>query len=163
MNDLESGFEFSVLSEVTEKRRQQILWGDSSFMAQGHEERIALLTGIAAVDFSRKLLCKAPGYSAAAVSNFENQDTIKTDGDVSESDEEVESRIRRWLYDKGVPFSCTVYLVQHERVIRTEWKIFLKYFPFFTNYFYRDMVILDATKQWVFSLNHEGFITFYCH
>lgn len=163
MSALEKDVAFSILGEISQERLDRVFWGFDFSLPQVHRNRIAFLTGVAAIDFSRKVLYKVPGYSIAAESSFAKDDVIDSDGDISEEYEDVERRIRKWLFLKGIPFSCMVHLVQHEKVFRMEWKIFLKYFPDLTGYFSRDTVVVDATKQWVLNINHEGRIIYQCY
>ena len=60
----------------------------------------------------------------------------------------------------GVPFSTPVYLLYHEEVIATEWKILVRYWDAFACNVGVAMLVVDSSKSWACEFDHNDVITF---
>lgn len=71
-------------------------------------------------------------------------------------DPEEERRIRKWLYQRGLPFQRRVLLCyQPEWSIETTWKLFIKYWSAFYYPYSDDLTIIDGSFQWALLFYHE--------
>lgn len=72
--------------------------------------------------------------------------------------------VRRWLYERGVPFGRTVYLLyERDRVVRTTWQMAVKYWDAFAWSVGYAMIATDHTLQWACCFHHEDVIVFGKH
>jgi hypothetical protein len=72
-----------------------------------------------------------------------------------------EQEIKKWLYQRGLPFSKQVYLSwQPETAMITTWKLVVKYFD---DFFYGgsdDLTVIDESLNWAVLFHHEDEIYF---
>src|SRR5207244_1921109 len=72
--------------------------------------------------------------------------------------------VRRWLYERGVPFGRTVYLLYERwRVVQTTWRMVVRYWDAFAWSVGFATVAVDHTLQWACCLHHEDVIVFGSH
>lgn len=69
--------------------------------------------------------------------------------------------VRRWLFDRGVPFRRTVFLLyERNRVIRTSWRMVIRYWRSFAWDVGYAMIAVDRTLQWACCFHHEDVFVF---
>lgn len=72
-----------------------------------------------------------------------------------------EKEIKKWLYQRGLPFEKTVYLFwDQQNSMIVPWKIFIKYFDSFYYPGSDDLTIFDESLQWALLFYHEDEIYF---
>jgi hypothetical protein len=72
--------------------------------------------------------------------------------------------VRRWLYERGLPFGRTVYLLyERGRVVQTTWRMVVRYWDAFAWSVGYAMVAVDHTLQWACCFHHEEVIVFGSH
>ena len=71
-----------------------------------------------------------------------------------------EKEIKKWLYQRGIPFNKLVYLSwQPTDAMIVPWKIIIKYFDTFL-YYFSDLTIFDESLNWALLFYHEDEIYF---
>jgi hypothetical protein len=71
-------------------------------------------------------------------------------------DAERASAIRKWLYERGLPFQHDVLLSWgRHAAVRTTWKIVVRYFDAFWYPSSDDLTVVDASLTWVVLFHHE--------
>jgi hypothetical protein len=79
---------------------------------------------------------------------------------ISESQGE-DSRVRKWLYQRGIPFGQRVLLsYQSELAIETTWKILIKYWSDFYYPGSDDLTVIDGSFTWALFFFHEDHVFF---
>jgi hypothetical protein len=74
------------------------------------------------------------------------------------------AEVRRWLFERGIPFRRTVYLLyDRERVVQTTWRMVVRYWDAFAWSVGYAMVSVDHTLGWVCCFHHEDVIVFGSH
>jgi hypothetical protein len=75
-------------------------------------------------------------------------------------DPDGERRVRKWLYQRGIPFKRWVLLSRRpDHAIATSWKVFVKYWSAF--YYPGDQfVVFDGSFHWALLFYHEEEIFF---
>jgi len=64
-----------------------------------------------------------------------------------------ESGLKKWLYNRGIPFKDEVFLYGRDCIVTT-WKIVVKYAP--SLFFSEDTVVFDKTLNWcLFYFHHD--------
>jgi hypothetical protein len=77
------------------------------------------------------------------------------------NDEARRDEVRRWLADRGVPFSRTVYLLyERDRVVQATWRMVVRYWEAFAWSVGYAMLVVDHTLQWACCFHHEDVIVF---
>lgn len=72
--------------------------------------------------------------------------------------------VRRWLFDCGIPFRRTVYLLyERDRVVQTTWRMVVRYWDAFAWSVGYAMVTVDHALQWACCFHHEDMIVFGTH
>jgi hypothetical protein len=72
--------------------------------------------------------------------------------------------VRRWLFDRGIPFRRTVYLLYNrEQVVQTTWRMVVRYWDAFAWSVGYAMVAVDHTLQWACCFHHENVFVFGSH
>lgn len=79
------------------------------------------------------------------------------------NDAERRAAVRRWLYQRGIPFRRTVYLLYDERVVQTTWRMVVKYWDALAWSVGYAMYAIDHTQQWACCFHHEDCIVFGSH
>lgn len=70
-----------------------------------------------------------------------------------------EQEIKKWLYQRGLPFDRHVFLsYQPNEAIIVPWKLLIKYFDCF--YYSDDLTIIDESLTWALLFYHEYEIYF---
>jgi hypothetical protein len=76
-------------------------------------------------------------------------------------DEEGLARVRGWLFDRGIPFRRTVYLLyDRQRVVETTWKMVVRDWDAFSWNVGDAMFAIDHTLQWAGCFHHESVFIF---
>ena len=80
------------------------------------------------------------------------------------NDADRRSEVRRWLFDRGIPLSRTVYLLyERHRVVQTTWRMVVRYWDAFARSVGYAMDAVDHTLQWACCFHHENVILFGSH
>jgi len=67
--------------------------------------------------------------------------------------------IKKWLYQRGIPFDKMVFLsYQPDTAMIAPWKLLIKYFDDFQ--YSDDLTVIDASLSWALLFYHEGEIYF---
>ncbi len=70
-------------------------------------------------------------------------------------------RVRKWLYQRGVPFRARVWLsYQPDCAIETTWKVLVKYWTAFYYPISDDLTVTDGSLTWALLLHHEHEVFF---
>lgn len=109
------------------------------------------------MEFAWCALYEVPGYSIATEAQFTNQFLLCIDELFGE---QCVENVQRLLHQLGIAYATEVYLIYSERVIATEWKIFIRYWHAFTSFASIDLIVVDATKSWTCAFNHHGWMDF---
>ena len=77
-------------------------------------------------------------------------------------DNELEDRrVRKWLYQRGIPFGQRVWLSYHpECAIETTWRILVKYWTAFYYPISDDLTVIDGSLNWALLFFHEHEVFF---
>ena len=71
------------------------------------------------------------------------------------------SEIKKWLYQRGIPFKKSVYLSWGPDVAMiVPWKILIKYWDLFYYESSDDLTVIDDSLNWALLFHHEGVIYF---
>lgn len=74
------------------------------------------------------------------------------------------AEVRRWLFERGIPFRRVVYLLyEHGRVVQASWRMVVRYWDAFAWSVGYAMVAVDHTLQWACCFHHEDVIVFGSH
>jgi len=69
--------------------------------------------------------------------------------------------VRHWLYERSIPFDCTVYLLyERDRIVLTTWGLLVRYWDAFAGAVGYSMVAVDHTLQWAACFHHEDLLVF---
>ena len=69
-----------------------------------------------------------------------------------------QKEIKKWLYQRGLPFEKEVYLsYSPDDAMIVPWKILIKYFD---SFYFSDLTIIDESLQWALLFYHEDEIYF---
>lgn len=121
--------------------------------------RIFLLKGTSRPDrFSRMMLRGLPYPLEDTSSKYPIYESIHTEKAWNDEAESV--LVRKWLHDLKIPYSTTIYLL-NDKVVRTDWKTFIKYWDAFSWLSSYEMIIVDGTNQWAVKVFHECYIYYY--
>lgn len=96
------------------------------------------------------------GRDPFAKGNFKIVERID---DFSET-EESRHHLKKWLYQRGIPFSTKVYVLPgfNDHPFITTWKMVVRYAPELLCD--DDIVIFDATLNWCLYFYHENYLSF---
>ena len=75
-------------------------------------------------------------------------------------DEGDRARVRHWLFERGIPYRRTVYLMYPVGVIETSWRVFVRHWDSFTHSVGFAMIAVDSTLQWAGCFHHEQVFVF---
>ena len=145
-------------NDLPEDKRNFFIGDNYLSLSELHAERIKVLRDIAAVEFKNELLYKVPAYSIAATADFQVEEIIQLQ-DVWNDEAKIQAT-RKWLHEKKIPYATQVFLIYHELIVVTEWKILVKYWDAFAYNVGLEMVAVDRTKSWTCTFHHEDVITF---
>lgn len=150
---------FKSWSNLTEDEKDFFCGDEHLPFHANHEDRISVLSGSEAREMIKQALFQIPEYKAGVLSDKRNEDSILL-GEVWGDDEKI-GEVRQWLYDKGVPFSTTVYLLYDNQVVKVDWKFLVTYWDSLAWNVGVAMVATDLTGKWACEFHHEDAITFY--
>lgn len=72
-----------------------------------------------------------------------------------------EKRVRKWLYECGVPFAREVIVADyHEGALAMPWKVFVRYWPRFLGDVLSDFYAVDRSVSWMLGCCHERILSF---
>ena len=100
-----------------------------------------------------------PGWPEGGEGRFRCEETL----DVSDcwNDEAAKDSVRRWLFDRGIPYQRIVYLMyERDRVVQTTWRMVVRYWDAFAWSVGYAMMAVDHTLQWVGCFHHENVFVF---
>jgi hypothetical protein len=103
-----------------------------------------------------------PGWPDCTDQRFEREEELS----VSECWDDAGRRadVRRWLFDRGIPFRRIVYLLyERDRVVQATWRMIVRYWDAFAWSVGYAMVTVDHTLQWACCFHHEDMIVFGSH
>lgn len=80
------------------------------------------------------------------------------------SDTDTKAMVQRWLYEQGIPFRRTVYLIyERDCVVQTTWRMVVRYWDAFAWSVGYGMVTVDHTLRWAVCFHHEDVFAFGSH
>ena len=86
---------------------------------------------------------------------------VSTRTERAHGDEAEARRVRKWLFQRGVPFRQRVWLsYQPEWAIETTWKLLVKYWTAFYYPISDDLTVIDGSFNWALLFFHEEEIFF---
>lgn len=159
MNVNEYSERFRNWSELSERQKGFFCGNEYLPLPSAHSERIALLNGKLARDFIQRALSQIPEYKGASPLSSRIESMVELH-DVWGTPERTQS-VRQWLYDRGVPFRTTVYLLYDYEVVRTDWRCLVRYWDALAWSVGMAMVATDLSGRWACEFHHEDVITFY--
>ena len=115
-------------------------------------ERTTFLKGFEATEFARLFFKEMP-------KPFKYEKFLNI-VDSWNSDEEI-AKVREWLFELKIPFDQDIYMLYDENVIKTKWKVFVKYWDVFSWSVGFSLNIVDQTRSWMLEVHHEDVLTFY--
>lgn len=115
-------------------------------------ERTTFLKGFEATEFARLFFKEMP-------KPFKYEKFLNI-VDSWNSDEEI-GRVCEWLFQLSIPFDQDIYMLYDENVIKTKWKVFVKYWDIFSWSVGFSLNIVDQTRSWMLEVHHEEVMTFY--
>jgi hypothetical protein len=151
-------------SELTDRERAFFSFGDVYLpLHPNHAIQISLLTPADALRVSHWAFASIPpGWPDRTDEQFELQEQ-KSVSDCW-NDEVRGGEIRDWLFDRGIPFRRTVYLIyEQDRVVQTTWRMVVRYWDAFSWSVGYSMLAVDHTLQWACCFHHEELIVFGSH
>jgi hypothetical protein len=144
------------------ERDRSFFWPDEAHgpLPPGLIAQLGLLeTQDAARVFTSALSALPPGWPDQLDSSFENEAQLWI-GD-SWGDPRQLAEVRRWLYDRGLPFRRVVYLLyERDQVVQTTWRMVVRYWDALAWSVGFAMIVLDPTLQWACCFHHEDVIVF---
>jgi hypothetical protein len=150
---------FQPWNVLSEEQRKEFFVGDEYLpLPTTHADRIRVLQGAKAREFTKQALVGVPGYSSSASSNFTNEESVL----LSEvwNDQQKIQQVRDWLHHRGLSYPTPVHLLYDDLVVATDWKIVVKYWDALAWSVGVEMLALDTSRSWVCSFHHEDVITF---
>ncbi|MEM7332474.1 MAG: hypothetical protein AAF490_10295 [Chloroflexota bacterium] len=152
---------FKEWSLLTDKERAFFFGDEYLPLPRNHANRISIIKDSLALKFTKIALDKVPTYSINSDANFKNEMTINLD-EVWGKEQKIQD-VRNWLFERGIPFSRTIYLLYSDIVVKTDWKTLVNYWDAFGDSVGVEMLAIDSTKSWLCSFHHENVITFYSY
>lgn len=126
--------------------------GDELELEKYFSQRLKFLKGFEATEFIRLIYKEIP-------KSFRNK-IILDIADSWSADIEI-AKIREWLFQCKIPFDQDIYMLYDENVIKTKWKVFVKYWDIFSWSIGISLKIIDHTRSWLLEVHHENILTFY--
>jgi hypothetical protein len=148
-------------SDLPEQERAFFCFGDDSLpLHPDHAAQIALL---APADADRMASWAfgaiPPGWPDRTDQRFESEEQLVIHRPWNDPVRRAE--VRRWLFDRGIPFRRTVYLMyERSQVVQTTWRMVVRYWEAFAWSVGYAMVAVDHTLQWACCFHHEEVIVF---
>jgi hypothetical protein len=103
-----------------------------------------------------------PGWPDRTEQRFEREEQLRVSGCWDDTNRSAE--VRRWLFDRGIPLSRTVYLLyRRDQVVQVTWRMVVRYWDAFAWSVGYAMVAVDHTLQWACCFHHEEVIVFGSH
>jgi hypothetical protein len=149
--------------ELSEKDRDFFCDDDYLPLSPNHAAQIALLAPGDNVRLASWALdALPPGWPDGAEQRFASEELLR----IHEcwNDPAGGDKVRRWLFDRGIPFRRTVYLIYaQDRVVQTTWRMVVRYWDAFAWSVGYAMVAVDHTLEWACYFHHEDVIVFGSH
>lgn len=125
---------------------------DELELKQYLSQRVAFLKGFEAAEFTRLIHKEIPKL-------FKNEECFN----ISESwNSDIKiAQVRKWLFQRKIPFDQDIYMLYGENVIKTKWKVFVKHWNIFSWSVGISLNIVDQTRSWLLEVHHEDVLTFY--
>lgn len=100
-----------------------------------------------------------PGWPERSVERFEHEAVLSAHDCWNDATKRAE--VRRWLYDRGIPFRRAVYLLyDRNQVVQTTWKMVVRYWDAFAWSVGYAMIAVDHTLRWACCFHHEEVFVF---
>ncbi len=154
-------YEFKSWDILNENEKSFLLEEDIKLFHSNHIQRISILERKYRDKFAKNALDKLPSFSKSTTAKFSSIETFNL-YDVWGDNEET-AKVSKWLHNRGIPYSTTVYLLYSNVVVKTDWKTVVKYWDAFAWSVGVHMLALDLSKNWVCEFHHEDTIVFYSH
>jgi len=125
-----------------------------------HAAQIGLLAAEDAARLSSWAFSSLPaGWPERPDERFEHEVMLNIQG--CWNDEARRAEVRKWLFDRSVPFSRSVYLLyDKKRVVQTTWKMVVRYWDAFAWSVGYSMIAVDHTLTWACCFHHEDMFVF---
>jgi hypothetical protein len=147
--------------ELREEDRGFFCFGDEHLpLHPNHAAQIELLDAKSAERLSTWAFTAIPqGWPDSNEVKYAAEETFSiADG---WNDSTRRSEVREWLFQRGVPFQRAVYLLhERNRVVRTTWKMVVRYWDAFAWSVGYAMIVVDHTMEWACCFHHEDVIVF---
>jgi len=150
-------------SELSDRDRGFFCGDDYLPLHPQHAAQIGLLaqadaTRLASWAFS----AIPPGWPDRTDERFKHEELLN----VSDcwNDEARRVDVTRWLFNRGIPFRQTVYLLyERDQAVQTTWRMVVRYWDAFAWSVGYAMVAVDHTLQWACCFHHEDVFVFGSH
>jgi len=145
--------------ELTERDREFFCGDRYPTLPPNHAAQIRLLTRDDAVRLTDWAVWSIPAGWPDRGERFGEDVSFGTYD--SWEDEAGLDEVRRWLFDRGIPFRREVFLLyERHRVVWTTWKILVRYWDAFAWSVGYEMLAFDPTLRWACCFHHEDVIIF---
>jgi hypothetical protein len=147
--------------ELPERDRSFFSFGDDYLpLPHSHADQISLVVpGDAERVSVWAFSAIPPGWPDRTDQRFEREERLSVSGCWNDASRRAE--VRRWLFDRGIRFRQTVYLLyERDRVVQTTWRMVVRYWAAFAWSVGYAMVVVDHTLQWACCFHHEDVIVF---
>jgi hypothetical protein len=147
--------------ELSRRDRSFFNFGDDYLpLHPNHAAQISLLTPADAERVATWAFAAIPPeWPDRTDRRFEREERLSIGG--RWNDDARQGEVRRWLFERGVPFRRTVYLIyERDQVVQTTWRIVVRYWDAFAWSVGYAMVAVDHTLQWACCFHHEDVIVF---
>jgi hypothetical protein len=149
--------------ELSEKARSFFCEDLAPPLCPEHAAQISLLAPAdAARLFSWAAWSIPAGWPDRTEDRFEHEELLSVYD--CWNDEAGRASVARWLFNRGIPFRRTVYLMyERDRVVQTTWRMVVRYWKAFAWSVGYDMIAVDHTLQWACCFHHEDVFVFGSH
>lgn len=150
--------------ELPERDRVFFCFADDYLpLHPNHAAQIALLARADADRLTEWAFSALPaGFPDHPGQRFEREEVLSVHGCWDDGGRRDE--VRRWLFDRGIPFSRIVYLMyERGQVVQTTWHLVIRYWDAFAWSVGYAMLVVDHTLDWACCFHHEEVIVFGTH
>jgi hypothetical protein len=147
--------------DLPERDRRFFHFGDAYLpLPASHAAQIRLLFPPSAAQISAWAFAAIPpGWPDLTDQRFKHERQLSISGCWDHARRRPD--VRRWLFDCGIPFRRTVYLLYERNcVVRATWRILVRYWDAFAWSVGYAMLAVDHTLQWACCFHHEDMIIF---
>jgi hypothetical protein len=151
-------------SELPEGERSFFSFGDDYLpLHPSHAAQLRLLVPTDAQRLATwAFSALPPGWPEQADQRFEHEEQLGVGECWQDAGRRAE--VRQWLFNLGVPFRRTVYLLyERDVVVQTTWRMVVRYWDAFAWSVGYAMVAVDHSLQWACCFHHEDVIVFGSH